>query len=507
MLDLKGKTILIAGFSVRSGAGAAKLLTSLGAYVRLWDEKLADKLADALALIGTSSGALLNINHSVPGFETDTRIRSQEEAHPLTAGFRAFRDKIAGLFRREKLVPVANMFFGEDAKDHAHALAGVDLIVLSPGLPLSHPLLKKARKRKIRIISEVELAYQYRPEARWVCITGTDGKTTTTTLTGLLFKSAGKKIIVAGNIGRSLCEAVLEHKHPEYIIAELSSFQLETIDTLRPFIAMILNITPDHLDRYPSFGAYARTKYRITMNQGRGDFLIVNGQDSTTAGLIKHKKPKARVIMFDRTRELKEGAYIRDNMMVMSLGKQASLITDAGSVRLKGEHNKENMLAALAAAKCAGISDRTIARVLRTFRGVEHRAEEFRELKQRLFVNDSKATTLNAVRMALLGCTRPVILLMGGRAKGDDFSRIAQLVKEKARVLILFGEAGPGISRKIKKPAGIVVPCLSDAVAKAWELSLEGDVILLSPGCTSYDEFRNFEERGKYFKDLVRRLK
>ena len=453
---IRGRTVLIAGFTPRSGAGAARLLARLKCRIRVWDEKNADALAQA--------------------------------------------------FRKSKGIRFAARFLGPDSGRHEAALKGADLVVLSPGVPLAHPLLKLALTKGVPVISEVELAWLYCP-VKWICVTGTDGKTTTTTLAGLVFKAAGKKTIVAGNIGLSLCEAVLKAgRKPEFVIAELSSFQLETSVTLRPSVAIVLNVTPDHLDRYPDLSAYAAAKARIWMNQTAADALVVKEDDANIRRLLKKYPPKSRLVRFARSKIPGEAAYVDEGRMMVRLNGRSRDYLGAAELRIKGEHNKENVLAVLAAAELAGLPIGRVIPALRKFRGVEHRCEPAGTVEGRSFINDSKATTLNAVRMALLSMSGKVILLMGGRDKGDDFRRIAADVRSRVKRLVLFGEAGPLIDRRIAFKPKIRIGTMVGAVREAYRTSRPGDIILLSPGCTSYDEFNNFEERGRVFKKLVRSL-
>jgi len=454
--DVRGRTVLIAGFTPRSGAGASRLLSRLSCRIRIWDEKPASALAAA--------------------------------------------------FKKAKDVRFERKFLGSDSKFSASALKGTDLVVLSPGVPLTRPLLRSAGKKGIPIISEVELAWLYKP-VKWICISGTDGKTTTTTLAGLVFRAAGKRAVVAGNIGLSLCEAVLKPgPEPEYIVAELSSFQLETIGTLKPFIAVVLNITPDHLDRYPDLDAYASAKARIWMNQTDRDFLVVKEDDANIRRMIAKFPPRSAVIRFSRTKKLREGAFIDRGRMVFRFEGKTKRVSGAGDLKIRGEHNKENVLAVIAAAGLAELDPGRVAGVLKKFGGVEHRCEPAGIIKGRRFINDSKATTLNAVRMALLSMPGKVILLMGGRDKGDDFKRIEPEVKKSVKTLVLFGESAGLIDKRLAFGSKIRTGTMSEAVREAYRLSGRGDIILLSPGCASFDEFRNFEERGRVFKRLVRSL-
>lgn len=442
----------MAGFSVRSGVGAAKLLAQAGAILSLWDEKPEKELSAPLKLIGK--------------------------------------------------LKVLDCHFGKSSKDLERILAQTEMIVVSPGVPLTHPLFKQALKKRVDVISEVELAWLANP-CKWICVTGTDGKTTTTTLLGEIFKNAGKDAIVGGNIGRSLCDAIVEKGESEYVIAELSSFQLESIKTLKPKVSLILNITPDHLDRYNSLSEYAKAKFRIAMNQGKGDAFVYRKEDSRLDRFAGSRDYPFNLFPFSRMQKLANGAFITEGYFCFSRNGKNEKVFPVEKMRLIGEHNKENILAAIAAARYCGIPAKSVAKTLEKFKGVPHRTEPCGEFAGRTFINDSKATTLNAVRMALLSQKKKCILMMGGQGKGDDFRRIESMVKKKVKTLVLFGEAAGEISKRIRFPGKIHAGKLADGLKKAYAASEAGDVILLSPGCTSYDEFNNFEERGDYFKSLV----
>lgn len=450
---LRGRTVLVAGWSARSGLGAGRLLLALGCRVKAWDERPAAELP------------------------------------PPAEGVR--------------------LFAGGEGKDFAEVLEGVEGVVLSPGLPRVHPLLQEADRRGLPVVSEVELAWLYRP-GFWVCVTGTDGKTTTTTLLGRIFAEAGRRTLTAGNIGVGLCGALLDcPSPPEVVVAELSSFQLETVRTLRPSVAVLLNITPDHLDRYASMEDYAAAKARLWMNQGPEDVLVVRDGDEWTERMLERFPPRARVVRFSARRGLAEGVSLRWGRMVLRGGGRAVVFGRPGRARLRGVHNVENMLAAGGAALLAGLPAEAVRRTIESFPGVEHRFEEVARLGGRLFVNDSKATTVNAVRAALESVPgRRTVLLMGGRSKGDDFRRLAETVRRKARLLVCFGEAAEEI-RGALEDSGVRTlraPTMEEAVRLAWRESRRGEVVLLSPGCTSFDAFRNFEERGRAFKAVVAAL-
>lgn len=457
--DISKKRVLVAGFSIRSGVGSIRMLYSLGCDIIVWDEKNEKDLQESVMAL-----------------------------------------------KEEKYI----LFAGEKSKDFFNALKSVDLVVLSPGVSTSHPLILQAKKQNIPVISEVELAWLFYPVCKWVCITGTDGKTTTTSILGKLYESYGINVLTAGNIGISLCDALVSYKQkenmPDVIVAELSSYQLETIHSLKPHIAIVLNITPDHLDRYSSMDEYASAKARIWMNQKNDDFLIINSEDIYINKMIKRFPPQSYIVKFSSKRILKEGLFLFFGRFVFKKDREKIFFGKISNLLLKGRHNFENMLAAGGAAILDDIPAQSVENTLKNFRGLEHRIENIGSFRGRLFVNDSKATTLNSVRMALLSFNKSVILLMGGRSKGHDFSLLKDIIKNKVKLLVLFGEAGPEIQKMVSYKRSILVNDMYSAVKEAWKNSRKGDVILLSPGCTSFDQFKNFEERGKAFKDIINEL-
>jgi len=448
------KKVLIVGFSIRSGIGAARLLHKLGAQIAIWDSK---------------------------------------NKRDLKKSF----DKI-------KKIPFD--FYSESQGDkHADVLKNIETIILSPGVPQTIPLLKLAKKKNIPIMSEVELAYFYNP-FNWIAITGTDGKTTTTTLVAKIFKEAGYKIVVGGNIGKSISAELLKMKKPDYIIVELSSFQLETVRLLRPKISVILNITPDHLNRYKNFDEYKMTKSKIYKNQNKSEYLIVNKMDKNIQDILKRNKTKAQIIGFKRKGKLSVGANIENDNIYFQIRNKKRKVIGIDKLPLKGEHNKENILAAVSVSLLAGIPLQSIKKTLLGFKGLEHRTEFVAKFKDVQFINDSKATTLHSVEMAVLSRSNPVVLLMGGRAKDNSFQALNTIVNKKVRLLITFGEAANLIYKQLDVKNKKQVSSLNDAVKLAFDLSQKGDDVLLSPGCASFDEFENYEKRGAFFKKQVKLL-
>ncbi|HXI13190.1 MAG TPA: UDP-N-acetylmuramoyl-L-alanine--D-glutamate ligase [Thermoanaerobaculia bacterium] len=380
-------------------------------------------------------------------------------------------------------------------------LDGVDTVVLSPGVPASIDLVREAASRSIPVISEVELAFR-NLSGKVIAITGTNGKSTTTALIGEILRAAGRDPIVAGNIGDPLI-SVLDSKPGEYVI-ELSSFQLETVETFKADIALLLNITPDHLDRYSGIDAYAAAKERIFQNQGPNDVAVVNADDART----RSPQTKARVLRFSSTEALPEGGLIDGNDLVVRLdGKESRIRRDA--LRIPGMANVENALAAWLAARAAGVADEQVEQAFRSFKGLRHRMELIREINGVRYLNDSKGTNVDATLKSLEGMEdQKVLLILGGKDKAGEFARLAPLVAAKAKLVMTIGAAADTIASAL---AGIaeIVSCdvMSRAVALGHERATKGDTVLLSPACASFDQYRNFEERGSDFERLVKEIR
>ncbi len=490
----KDKNIVVVGLA-RSGTGAANLLSALGANVTVTDDK---------------NRSALEVN-------------------------------IKRLSSSVKVVTDGNP---------TEAFDTADLIVISPGVPLTTPPLERARIKGIPVIGELELAYQVvksevssqqsgRGEAvprpckaspDFIGITGTNGKSTTTTLVDLMLKEAGFNTLLGGNIGIALTEEILKAvsgQHSavsrgeavprpyDYIVTEISSFQLETIREFRPKIATLLNITPDHLDRYKNMQEYIDAKVRIFENQASGDFLVLNADDPLLMKVIKEKleirSEKPDIFYFSRTKEVK-GAYFKDgaiyfNFFNSELKIQNSKLIKSDEILIQGIHNIENAMAASLVALIAGCSFDTVRNVLKKFPGLEHRLEFVTEIRGVKFINDSKGTNVGAVAKSLEGFNK-VILIMGGLDKGSDFSILRDLVKQKVKYLVLIGKAKDKIAKAFE---GTSETLIADDINSAVEMSLSkasaGDVVLLSPGCASFDMFLDFEDRGRKFKEAVVQLK
>ncbi len=447
-LEVKDKKVLLVGIA-RSGVATAKFLVEKGAGVVLTDRKPAAELTAALAEVPVDS-----------------------------------RQVVAGGYPEYKA-------------------GDFDFLVVSPGVPLTVPPVRRAFELGVPVYSELELAYRF-AASPIVAVTGTNGKTTTTTLLGGIFKRAGKRVCVGGNIGLPLVLEVEKYGPEDIIVAEVSSFQLECVDRFKPRVSLILNFTPDHLDRHGTMAAYLAAKARIFANQEAGDFTVLNYDDPEVAGL--GAKTRARVIFFSRRHKLKEGVFVEDGQITVSLGDLTARVCPVREVLIKGAHNLENALAAAGAATVMGVAAGIVGEELRSFRGVAHRLEPVAEINGVQFINDSKGTNPDATIRALEAYDQPVILLAGGRNKGSDFAELASRIKARVRSLVIFGECRDEIRQAVEK-AGFhetrEAASLEEAVKIAAGAARPGEIVLLSPACASWDMFKNFEERGERFKEIV----
>jgi UDP-N-acetylmuramoylalanine--D-glutamate ligase len=381
------------------------------------------------------------------------------------------------------------------------------LVMPSPGVPLTAPPVRRARELQIPVIGELELAYRF-AHAPIVAITGTNGKTTTTALAGQIFKNAGFHTLVAGNIGIPLVEEVEKYRAGDLIIAEVSSFQLETTVDFKPRVGIILNITPDHLDRHLTMEGYTMAKVRIFANQNPQEYCILNFDDQRTKNLAA--ACPGTVMFFSRTHTLQRGVFVQDNRIVVRWKEKLFPVLPVGELKIPGAHNLENALAAVACGWAQGIGADVLARVLRDFTGVAHRLEFVAEIEGVRYVNDSKGTNPDASIKALQAYKEPVILIAGGRNKGSDFTALARLIKEKVRAVVLLGESAGEIERAVRAAGGTGIfrsRELKEAILLARQAACPGDVVLLSPACASWDMFRNYEQRGNLFKQVVLELK
>ncbi len=468
-MNLKDKKVTVVGLA-RSGVGAANLLAALGAGVTVTDMKTEEALETAVRRLSPA------VQRSLGG-------------HP------------------------------------AELFSSADMLVVSPGVPEIRQIAE-ARSKGVPVIGELELAWRVLQEAAaagqktipFLAITGSNGKSTTTTLLDLMMRRHGYATVLGGNIGNALSEEFLAIMQagaplPGAVVAEVSSFQLEGIDTFRPHIGAILNITPDHMDRYASREDYSRAKARICMNQSAGDYLVLNADDPETmrlydAGLYPENVRGPEVFFFSRRRPV-SGVYAQAGMVYMSIGTAtAQALIPAEDIAIHGVHNLENAMAASAMALLAGCGPEAVTAALKEFTGLEHRLEFVRELAGVRYINDSKGTNADAVLKSLEGFTQPVVLIAGGRDKAGDFSVLREIVTRKAKAVILLGEAAEKIGAALYDTVRLVrAASLAEAVRTAQGLAEAGDVVLLSPACASFDMFRDFEDRGRQFKQQVMELK
>ncbi len=378
-----------------------------------------------------------------------------------------------------------------------------DLIIPSPGVPADDPLLSKARSKGITIWSEIELAYRFM-EGELIGITGSNGKTTTTTLVHHILASAGKQAILAGNVGTPLISCVEQMRPSTVSVAELSSFQLELTDKFRPNIAVFLNLTPDHLDRHKTLEGYAAAKARIFAKQTELDAAVLNADDAPTVALAP-KKPQ--LFWFSRKKSVAQGACVRgEDIVIVHHGKEEFLMKVA-EIPLSGAHNLENVLAAAMAARLAEVDPVTIADAVKTFKAVEHRLEFVAELQGVRYYNDSKATNVDATLKALDAFPGRILIILGGKDKGSDYTVLQKPLREKAILALLIGAAAEKIEKQISGSIAIErAETLQRAVGVASQAAKPGDVVLLAPACASFDQFQSYEHRGRVFKDLVHKL-
>jgi UDP-N-acetylmuramoylalanine--D-glutamate ligase len=448
-MELRDKRVLVVGLG-RSGVAAAFFLQDHGARVTVSDTKSEAQLQNEI-------GALLD-----RGISLETGLHNE----------RTFRDQ--------------------------------DLIVVSPGVPPDQPQLQHARALGIPVIGEVELAARFL-QGKIVAITGSNGKTTTTTLVGEILSKSGKKTLVGGNIGTPVISIVGQSSPDHLPVLEISSFQLETIQQFRPWIAVILNITPDHLDRHGTFQAYIDAKARIFENQRSGDYAVMNADD---ANLVALKGGiKGTLYSFSRKQPVENGTYLGNGQIVFRSSRSITPILPVSDIRLKGEHNLENVLAAVCAAMLAGCEPEKVRRAVAEFQGVEHRLEPVATVHGVAYFNDSKATNVDATIKALESFPGNIHLILGGKDKGSDYSVLVPLLRERTKSVYLIGAAAEKINVQIQGATRIVASgTLDRAVRQASEAATSGDIVLLAPACASFDQFENYEQRGQIFKDLVRAL-
>jgi len=381
---------------------------------------------------------------------------------------------------------------------------GQDLIVVSPGVPADSPPLVQARALGEPVIGEIELAAQFLPKSI-VAITGSNGKTTTTTLTGEIITAGGYPTRVGGNIGTPAISLVATARPDSVVVLEVSSFQLETIQTFRPRVAVVLNVTPDHLDRHRTFETYVDAKGRIFENQQADDFAVLNADDPVCVGLAG--RTRAQVFWFSRKKEVQQGASLRDGRILFrdSSGQQEIMV--ASEIPLKGAHNLENTLAAICAGALMKCAPERIRAAVRNFKAVEHRLEYVATIRGVEYYNDSKATNVDATIKALESFPANIHLILGGKDKGSDYTVLNDLLRQRVKRVYTIGAAADKIESQVREAAEIVhAESLDSAVQRASASAQPGDIVLLAPACASFDQFRNYEQRGKVFKALVQRL-
>ena len=392
---------------------------------------------------------------------------------------------------------------------HTEALIlNADEVIKSPGIPYSVPIVKKLEAQGTHIISEIEFAARY-DNAKKICITGSNGKTTTTSLIYYLLKQAGLNVGLGGNIGKSYALQVATEHH-DYYVLEISSFQLDGCFDFRPDIAILTNITPDHLDRYDyNLENYVKSKFRIIRNLGPDDCFIFDSDDAVTIGHLDKIITQAKMLPFSQEKEVAQGAYVQDRRIVMKYKEDESEFY-VNELALGGKHNLYNSMAAALAAKAAGIGNGIIRNSLKTFQPIEHRLEPVLSIRDVLYINDSKATNVDAAWYALDCQTRPVVWIVGGTDKGNDYSVLNDLVRQKVRKIVCLGvdnrkihEAFEGI---VGKENMVDTRSAEECVKTCASLANPGDVVLLSPCCASFDLFTSYEDRGERFKDAVRNL-
>ncbi len=421
-------------------------------------------------------------------------------------GYDVFVSDFGKIKESYKEVLIINKIAWEEEQHTEDLILNADVVMKSPGIPEKSPIVKKLIEAGVKVISEIEFAKPF-TEALTIGITGSNGKTTTTMLTFHLLKSAGLNVGLGGNIGKSFAWQVAENKFDAYVL-ELSSFQLDGIIDYRPDIAIITNISPDHLDRYEyKYQKYIDSKFRITMNQTESDYLIYDADDEAITEWLKNNTTKAKLIPFSLTKSFKEGASINNNKMEIKIN-QEEFTMDTEYIALEGKHNMKNAMAASSVAKLMQIRNATIRESLSNFQGVEHRLEKVLKIQNVQYINDSKATNVNATFFALDSMNVPTVWIVGGVDKGNDYNELMSLVREKVKAIICLGID----NRKIIDAFGNVVDIMvevnnmNDAVKTAQRLTEKGDAVLLSPACASFDLFENYEDRGKQFKQAVHNL-
>ena len=452
-MELNGKRVLVVGLG-KSGVASALFLKKHGAKVSVSDTKSGDELRNEIPVL------------------LDNGITVETGGH----GDRTFR--------------------------------GQDLIVVSPGVPVDAPPLVQARSLGESVIGEIELAAQFLPSPI-VAITGSNGKTTTTTLAGEIITTSGFPTLVGGNIGTPAISLAERAKAGTVIVLEVSSFQLETIQTFRPKVAVVLNVTPDHLDRHRTFEIYTDAKARIFENQQGSDFAVLNADDPTCVAM--GARTQAQVFWFSRLKEVQQGAWVRDGNILFRDGAGQREILQVSEIPLKGAHNLENVLAAVCAGVLMGCAPDKIRQAVRDFKAVEHRLEFVASIRGVDYYNDYKATNVDATIKALESFPANIHLILGGKDKGSDYTVLNDLLRQRVKRVYTIGAAAAKIESQIVSsksvgPELVHAETLENAIRKANAAAQAGDVVLLAPACASFDQFKNYEHRGKVFKEIVKGL-
>lgn len=450
-MELKGKKVLLVGLA-KTGISTIKCLAKYGADITVNDIKTEDQLEEIIAEIKDIDGIKYILGH------------------------------------------------------HPENISDIDMVVVSPGVPLDLPFIKKVIEENKELIGEVELAYQLAKKPYFVGITGTNGKTTTTSLTGEIFEKAGKETYVVGNIGNPVIDAVQAANEGASFVTELSSFQLESIKDFRPSVSAVLNITEDHMNRHHTMENYIDAKARVFMNQDKENFCVLNYDDELTRALAE--KCNANVVFFSRLEKLEKGVYVENGDIIIDINEKINLMKVC-ELSLPGGHNLENCMAAAAMAYVSGIDIEVIREVLKTFKAVEHRLEFVKEVEGVKYVNDSKGTNPDSTIKAVQAYENPIILIAGGYDKGSTYDELLEIAKKNVKTLVLLGQTADKIEEAARR-IGFTdihrVEDMKEAVKTCHDIAKEGDIVLLSPACASWGMYKNFEVRGKDFKDNVNSL-
>jgi len=421
-------------------------------------------------------------------------------------GYDVFVSDFGKIKSNYKEVLALNKLAWEEEMHTEALILNADVVMKSPGIPDKSPIVKLLKKKKIPVISEMEFAFKF-TDLEMIGITGSNGKTTTTMLTHYLLKQGGLNMALGGNIGKSFAWQVAENKHEGYVL-EISSFQLDGIKKFRPHIAVITNISPDHLDRYNyKYESYIAAKFRITMNQTESDYLIYDADDEAINAWLESHTVKAQLVPFSLTRVLDKGLYVKDKTIISTINNQ-EFTMPINELSLEGKHNVKNAMAATAVAQLMRIRKDTIRESLSNFQGVEHRLEKVLKIQNVQYVNDSKATNTNATFFALDSMNTPTVWIVGGVDKGNDYDELMQLVREKVKAIVCLGVDNKKILDAFGNVVDVMVETTSmaEAVKMAQKMAEKGDTVLLSPACASFDLFENYEDRGKQFKAAVQNL-